>query len=80
MSKKKILLGVAVGAAVGSALGILMAPAKGKATRKQILQKSADVTKSAKRSIGKYSDVVKDEYDTIRKGATALIKKGKKRV
>jgi gas vesicle protein len=80
MSKKKIMLGVAVGAAVGSALGMLMAPAKGKATRKQLLQKSADITNSAKRTIDKYSDVVKDEYDAMRKGTPAVIKKGKKKV
>lgn len=80
MNKKKLLYGVAVGAAVGSALGILMSPAKGKVTRKQLLQKSADITREAKRAIDVYSDVVKDEYTALRKGAKTLIKKGKKNV
>ncbi|MFA6467600.1 MAG: YtxH domain-containing protein [Bacteroidota bacterium] len=79
MSKKKILLGVAVAAAVGSALGILMAPAKGANTRKKLSQKGNDVAKSAKKIVKQYSSVTGKEYDKVAKEVGKIVKKGKKK-
>lgn len=78
MSKRKILLGVAVGAAVGTALGVLIAPAKGSAIRKKLLRKGTVVTNDAKKKLGEYSDAATDEYENIKKRVNGLVKKGKK--
>ena len=79
MTKRKVLLGVAVGAAVGTALGVLMAPAKGSLTRKKLLRKGTNITNDAKTKIDEYSDAVSEEYNTVKKGAMNLFKKGKKK-
>lgn len=79
MSKKKLLIGVAVGAAVGTALGALIAPAKGSTTRKKILQKGTEVTTDAKKKVEKYSDAMMEEYGSLKKRVEKLVKEGKKK-
>jgi gas vesicle protein len=79
MSSGKVLLGVVAGAAAGAILGMLIAPAKGSATRKRIVRTGSDYSEDAKDKLNEYVDAVTEEYDTVKEGAKDLVDKGKKK-
>lgn len=58
MSTKQVLFGVLAGAAIGATLGILFAPDKGSATRKNISKKSSDFMDSVTKKINKIKEDV----------------------
>lgn len=62
MSYKKTMIGFAAGAAVGALAGILFAPQKGSKTRKQIADKSGEITDSVKTSFNNMIDGFKNMY------------------
>lgn len=55
MDNSKLIAGFLLGAAVGATIGILLAPDKGTATRKKIIDKGADMSDAIK---GKFNEVV----------------------
>jgi gas vesicle protein len=79
MSSGKILLCVVVAAAVGAVFGMLYAPAKGSATRKRIVRRGTECAEDVNEKLNEYSDVVTEEYDTVKKAATDLVDKAKKK-
>jgi gas vesicle protein len=79
MSSGKILLGVVVAAAVGAVFGMLYAPAKGSATRKRIARKGTDYAEDVKEKLNEYTDVITEEYDTLKEGGMDLVNKGKEK-
>lgn len=62
MSYKKTMIAFAAGAAVGAMAGILFAPQKGSKTRKQIADKSGEITDSVKSSFNNMIDGFKNMY------------------
>lgn len=54
MNSSKVLLGVLGGVAAGALLGVLFAPAEGKKTRKNIMNKANDG-----------ADALKDKFDSV---------------
>jgi gas vesicle protein len=65
MNSSKVLLGVLGGITAGAIAGILFAPAKGKKTRKKILNK------------GKLYDNVTDKYENLLQSKDDLITEAK---
>ena len=53
------------GAAIGSALGILLAPDKGSATRRKIIEKGNDIGDS----ISEFGGTIKDKFSQMVNGA-----------
>jgi len=60
----KIIGSLLVGAAIGGALGILFAPDKGSKTRKKIVGKTNEMTKSLKGKINSLVDETKNKLDS----------------
>lgn len=56
MANTKLVLGFIAGAAIGAIAGILMAPDKGDATRKKIIDRSVDLKDSVKEGILDFID------------------------
>jgi gas vesicle protein len=79
MSSGKVLLGVVVAAAVGAVFGMLYAPAKGSATRKRIIRRGTDCAENVNEKLNEYTDVITEEYDTLKESARDLVDKGKEK-
>jgi gas vesicle protein len=65
MSNLKVLIGFLAGAAIGGALGILLAPDKGSATRRKIIEKGNDIGDS----ISEFGGTIKDKFSQMVNGA-----------
>ncbi|HEV3414621.1 MAG TPA: YtxH domain-containing protein [Puia sp.] len=65
MSSLKVLVSFLAGAAIGSALGILLAPDKGSATRRKIIEKGNDIGDS----ISEFGGTIKDKFSQMVNGA-----------
>jgi len=65
MNSSKVLLGVLGGVAAGAVVGILFAPAKGKKTRKRILNTSKDYAGELKNKFNGIIENVTDTYENI---------------
>ena len=61
-NSSKVLLGVLSGAVAGAVAGLLLAPEKGKDTRKKIVEKGEDLVDGVK---SKYEDVVSNISDKL---------------
>jgi gas vesicle protein len=79
MSSGKVLLGVIAGVAAGAVLGMLLAPAKGSATRKRIARTGTEYAEDATEKLNECIDAMTEEYDTVKEGAMDLVVKGKKK-
>ncbi len=64
---QNVLAGILLGAAVGLLAGVLVAPDKGKNTRKRIKRKAEDLGESLKDTYGKYKDDLKEGYNKYKK-------------
>lgn len=62
-----VLTSIVLGAAAGLIAGILIAPDKGKNTRKKIKDKANDLNGNLKNSYHKYKDELKDGFDKYKK-------------
>ena len=76
MKNSKLLTGVVLGAAAGALGGILLAPDKGKETRKKITRKSADLQDSLKSKFSELVDTVAGRFEGVREEAENLLEKG----
>jgi len=79
MKSVKVLLGVVAGAAAGTIVGMLIAPARGSATRKRIARMSTEYAEEAKDKFNEYIDAITEEHDTVKARATDWVDKGKKK-
>lgn len=64
---QNVLTGMVLGAVAGFLAGVLIAPDKGKNTRKKIKRKAEDFGESLKDSYHKYKDELKEGYDKYKK-------------
>ena len=69
MSAKKILLGLAAGAAIGTALAILLAPDKGAATRKKIMDMADDYASDLKEKVNDGFKAVASKFENLAEAA-----------
>lgn len=75
MRSGKVLLGVLAGLAGGALLGILLAPAKGKDTRKKYKKMGTDFTDELKNKFNGFVEDVSDKYDEARSGVSEFARK-----
>ncbi len=66
MSTGKILLGIAAGIAAGALLGILLAPDKGKNTRRKIGKKGEDYVDAVKDKISDFMDTITEKFQAVK--------------
>ncbi len=79
MSKSKVVLGTLAGLAIGAIAGILFAPEKGSVTRKQIMDKGDDYVDELKSKFDKFSDLLTEKFESLKKDAQELANKGKEK-
>lgn len=79
MSSKKVLLSTAVGVAAGAVLGLLLAPAKGSATKKRIAKTVTNYAEEIQENLDDYVDGATEEFQSTKKGAVDLVDKTKKK-
>lgn len=85
MNSSKVLLGVLGGVAVGAVAGVLFAPAKGKETRKKILDNGKNYVGDLKTKFEtlksdvteKYNGYVDDAKDMVSNGEKLVARNGK---
>lgn len=77
MKSGKILISVLAGAAAGAIAGILLAPAKGSKTRKDILNKGEDYYDSVKGKMDKLFDTFSRKFENVKAEATDFAEKAK---
>ncbi len=67
MNTNKVILGTISGFVIGAIAGIVFAPKKGSATRKQLLFKGRDFVERLKLTFGDLFIVISDEFETHQK-------------
>jgi gas vesicle protein len=77
MKTGKVILGTMAGLAFGAIAGILFAPEKGSATRKQISDKSDEFMNEIKSKLDEFSDLLSEKFKRTKKDAEQLVDKGK---
>jgi gas vesicle protein len=76
MNASKVVLGVLAGVALGAVAGILLAPDKGAATRKNIADKSTDYAKKLHKSFKSFIDELTEKFVTMTDEAEAVAQDG----
>jgi gas vesicle protein len=77
MSTGKVVLGTLAGLAIGAIAGILFAPDKGSATRKQIMDKGDDYVGKLKSKFDEFCQLLTDKVDSTKKEAEDMVQRGK---
>ena len=77
MESGKVALGVLAGVAIGAALGILLAPQKGRVTRRQILDKGEDFSNDLTHKLDRFIETATSKYESAIRHAEELGAKGK---
>ena len=77
MSTGKVVLGTLAGLAIGGIVGILLAPEKGSATRKKIMDKADDYVDKLKSKVEGVRDSVAQKFESTKNAAENLADKGK---
>lgn len=77
MRTGKVVLGTLAGLAAGAIAGILFAPAKGSATRKQITDKGNDYVEALKSKFDVLRNSLVEKFERTKKDAENLAEKGK---
>ena len=80
MSSGKVLLGLLAGVAAGAALGILFAPDKGSATRKNIAKKGTDYADDLGEKFNNFIDSLSEKGEAVKKEASNMLDKGKQKM
>ncbi len=80
MSSGKVLLGLLAGVAAGAALGILFAPDKGSATRKNISRKGSEYADELGEKFNGFIDSLSEKGDVLKKEAYSMVDKGKQKM
>ncbi|EIM76300.1 hypothetical protein A3SI_10829 [Nitritalea halalkaliphila LW7] len=80
MSSTKFLLGVLLGAAVGVQAGILLAPDKGKNTRKKLTKQGEKYWDEASDKLGSLLDGLNKKVDEVSGEVDKLAKKTKNEI
>ena len=75
MKNKNVLASLLLGAAAGAVLGILLAPDKGKETRKKISKKTGEFGDGIKTKFNDVKETIKTKYDNIRQDANTILEK-----
>jgi gas vesicle protein len=79
MSTGKVVLGTLAGLAAGALAGILFAPEKGSATRKQIKYKKDKYIDELKSKIDELRDSISEKFRSTKNDAEILAEKGKEK-
>lgn len=76
-NSKNLFLGMIAGIAVGAAMGVLLAPHKGKVTRRNIRRKGedivGDVSDTINESIGEFSETITRKIDKFKDDITSRL-------
>ncbi|MBS1732836.1 MAG: YtxH domain-containing protein [Bacteroidetes bacterium] len=75
MNKGKLVVTIAASVAAGALLGVLLAPDKGKKTRKQLTKKGLALKENIKDKLNILVDDAIDEYETAKEKASGIIDK-----
>lgn len=75
MNSGKVLLGILAGVAAGALAGILLAPDKGKNTRKRIVKKGEDYVDSLKGKFNELLDDISVKLDDVKEEVSDLTEK-----
>ncbi len=75
MNKGKMIVTIAASVAAGALLGVLLAPDKGKKTRKQWTKKGLALKDTIKDKINMLVDDALEEYETARDKASDILEK-----
>ncbi len=75
---KKITGAAAIGAAVGVAIGMLLAPKKGKALRKDLKDLPLKIKKEVAEKAGEVKDLTQKHYEKLIDAVAGFYKKAKK--
>jgi gas vesicle protein len=67
MKKEKLPLGALAGFAAGAVLGMLFAPKKGSAMRKNLIRKGEFMAGTAKDKFDEFLNTVSDKFDEVKK-------------
>lgn len=66
MKSGVILLGVVAGVAAGALLGVLLAPDKGRDTRKKVIDKKDEFTEGLKEKFNEFLASVGEKFDKVK--------------
>ena len=77
MSTGKVVLGTVAGLAIGGILGILFAPAKGSATRQQMMDRGNDYADELKAKYNDFADTISEKYNNGKEFAQVVAENGK---
>ncbi|MFI0491189.1 YtxH domain-containing protein [Flavobacterium sp.] len=80
MKTDKIILGVVGGIVTGAVMGILFAPAKGKKTRRKIMNKGVDSVDDLKDKFDSLLGTITKKYETIWDSTEDLIAQEKAKI
>src|SRR4051812_31957664 len=80
MSKTNVLLGVLAGVAAGALIGVLLAPDKGSATRRKIVDKGGDLTDELKEKFTDLYEAMTEKINSLKGTAQDLAEEGKEYV
>ena len=75
MSSGKVFLSILAGAAVGALTGILIAPAKGSKTRKNILRKGEDYYDSFKGKLDELLHTATEKFEKVKEDVAEYAEK-----
>lgn len=75
---KKIAQAAAIGTAVGVAIGMLLAPKKGKALRKDLKELPSKIKKEVTEKAGKVKDITQKHYEKLVDTVAGFYQKAKK--
>ncbi|MCH8555470.1 MAG: YtxH domain-containing protein [Schleiferiaceae bacterium] len=73
----KVVVSALAGLAIGAIAGILLAPEKGKTTRKQIISKGDDYLHDLKVKFDEFTNSITEKFESTQKDAEKLAVKGK---
>jgi len=80
MDSGKVLLGLLAGLAAGATLGILLAPEKGKTTRRRMINKGNDYVEELEDKFNDYMEGVTERFNKTKADATKMAAQWKQKV
>jgi gas vesicle protein len=77
MKSNHTILGLVTGLAIGAAIGVLIAPDKGKKTRKKIVSKTKHAKDKLTESLDHFLDAVSEKYEGLKSEGEELLNQKK---